>query len=132
MARIETDSTGVRIDKWLWAARFFKTRTLATGAVDAGHVQVNDTRIKPSRAVRPGETVQLVVGEQRWELVILLVSDKRGAAPVARTLYEETPESISARLAKIEARRLTHEPSNEIHGRPTKRDRRQMGRVRWE
>ena len=132
MAHTDTEAAAVRIDKWLWASRFFKTRTLATRAVDAGHVQVNDTRIKPSRAVRPGEEIQLVIGEQRWELVVMRVSDKRGSAPVARTLYEETPESISARLAKIEARRLAHEPSDDIHGRPTKRDRRQMGRVRWE
>lgn len=127
-----TEHEAIRIDKWLWAARFFKTRTLATGAVEGGHVQVNGTRIKPSRAVRAGETIQVVIGEQRWELVVKAVADKRGSATIARTLYEETTESIAARLAKIEARRMEHEPADEIHGRPTKRDRRQMGRVRWE
>lgn len=127
-----TEHEAIRIDKWLWAARFFKTRTLATGAVEGGHVQVNGARIKPSRAVRAGETVQVVIGEQRWELVVKAVADKRGSATIARTLYEETAESIAARLAKIEARRMEHEPADEIHGRPTKRDRRQMGRVRWE
>ncbi|MDB5813668.1 MAG: RNA-binding protein [Rhodocyclales bacterium] len=127
-----TDNAAIRIDKWLWAARFFKTRTLATEAVDGGHVQVNGTRIKPSRAVRPGERVQVVIGEQSWELIVLAVADKRGPASVARTLYEETAESIAARLARIEARRQEHEPADDIRGRPTKRDRRQMGRVRWE
>ncbi len=127
-----TDSAAIRIDKWLWAARFFKTRTLATEAVDGGHVQVNGTRIKPARAVRPGEKIQIVIGEQRWEVNVLAIADKRGSATVARTLYEETAESIAARTARLEARRLEHEPADDIHGRPTKRDRRQMGRVRWE
>jgi ribosome-associated heat shock protein Hsp15 len=127
-----TDSAAIRIDKWLWAARFFKTRTLATEAVDAGHVQVNGTRIKPARAVRAGEKIQVVIGEQRWELVVRAVADKRGSATVARTLYDETAESMAARAARIEARRVEHEPADDIHGRPTKRDRRQMGRVRWE
>jgi ribosome-associated heat shock protein Hsp15 len=126
------DNEAIRIDKWLWAARFFKTRTLATQAVDGGHVQVNGTRIKPARAVRPGEKILVVIGEQRWELRVVAVADKRGSATIARTLYEETAESVAARLERIEARRIEHEPADEIHGRPTKRDRRQMGRVRWE
>lgn len=126
------DSESVRIDKWLWAARFFKTRTLATDAVDGGHVQVNGTRIKPARAIRAGEKLQIVVGEQRWEVIVLAVAEKRGSATIARTLYAETAGSIAARTAKIEARRMQHEPADAIHGRPTKRDRRHMGRVRWE
>jgi ribosome-associated heat shock protein Hsp15 len=126
------DNDGIRIDKWLWAARFFKTRTLATDAVDGGHVQLNGTRIKPARTVRAGDTIHLVIGEQRWELVVQGVADKRGSATIARTLYEETADSIAARLARIEARRVEYEPADDMRGRPTKRDRRQMGRVRWE
>ncbi|HSD37893.1 MAG TPA: RNA-binding S4 domain-containing protein [Rhodocyclaceae bacterium] len=126
------DSEGVRIDKWLWAARFFKTRTLATDAVDGGHVQVNGTRIKPARNVRPGDCIHLVLGEQRWELIVQAVAERRGSATIARTLYEETPESIAARVARAEARKVEYEPSDDMRGRPTKRDRRQMGRVRWE
>jgi len=128
----ERGGEGVRIDKWLWAARFFKTRTLATDAVDGGHVQLNGTRIKPAHAVRAGDRIQLVIGEQRWELIVQAVADKRGSATIARTLYEETTDSIAARLARIEARRVEHEPADDMRGRPTKRDRRQMGRVRWE
>lgn len=127
-----SDGEGIRIDKWLWAARFFKTRTLATEAVDGGHIQLNGTRIKPARTVRPGDKLHIVIGEQRWELVVTAVADKRGSATIARTLYEETPESIAARQAKIEARRVEYEPSDDMRGRPTKRDRRQIGRVRWE
>jgi ribosome-associated heat shock protein Hsp15 len=128
----EKDSDGVRIDKWLWAARFFKTRTLATDAVDGGHVQVNGTRIKPARNVRPGDRIHLVLGEQRWELIVQAVAERRGSATIARTLYEETPDSIAARVARAEARKVEYEPADDMRGRPTKRDRRQMGRVRWE
>src|SRR3954470_15801409 len=79
----------VRIDKWLWAARFFKTRSLATDAVVAGHVQLNGTRVKPAKDVRAGDEVEVRIGTQQWSLVVRGVSDKRGPAAVARTLYEE-------------------------------------------
>lgn len=121
----------VRVDKWLWAARFFKTRTLATQAIDGGHVQLNDVRIKPSHGVKPGDRIVLTSHEQKWELVVLLLSEKRGPASVAQTLYEETAASISARQAKIEALKVQHEPADDLRGRPTKRDRRAMGRIRW-
>ncbi len=123
---------GVRIDKWLWAARFFKTRTLATDAIEGGHVQLNGLRIKPSRNVKAGDRIELVAGEQQWTLIVQALADKRGPASVARTLYEETAESIAARQARIEQRRLQHEPADDLRGRPTKRDRRAMTRVRWD
>ncbi|GAB4062258.1 RNA-binding S4 domain-containing protein [Uliginosibacterium sediminicola] len=123
---------GVRIDKWLWAARFFKTRTLATDAIEGGHVQLNGLRIKPSRNVKAGDRIELVAGDQQWVLIVQALADKRGPASVARTLYEETAESIAARQARIEQRRLQHEPADDLRGRPTKRDRRAMTRVRWD
>ncbi|MFT3734691.1 MAG: RNA-binding S4 domain-containing protein [Rhodocyclaceae bacterium] len=127
------DHEGVRIDKWLWAARFFKTRTLATDAIDGGHVKLNNLPVKPSRNVKPGDRIELVLGDQRWELIVLALAEKRGPATVARTLYEETPDSVAAREAKREQRRLQHEPADDLRGRgrPTKRDRRDMGRIRW-
>jgi ribosome-associated heat shock protein Hsp15 len=122
---------GVRIDKWLWAARFFKTRTLATDAIDGGHVKLNGVGIKPSRNVKPGDRIELVLGEQRWDLIVKALADKRGPATIARTLYEEAPDSIAARVAKQEQRRLQYEPADDLRGRPTKRDRRNMGRIRY-
>jgi ribosomal 50S subunit-recycling heat shock protein len=83
----------VRIDKWLWAARFYKTRSLATDAVLAGHVQVNGARVKPSKDVRVGDDVEVRIGTVAWSLAVTGLSDKRGSATVARTLYAETPES---------------------------------------
>src|SRR3982751_5046688 len=90
----------VRIDKWLWAARFYKTRSLATEAVVGGHVQLNGARVKPAKDVRAGDKLELRIGAQQWSLVVTAVSDKRGPATVARTLYEETPESAAARGAE--------------------------------
>src|SRR3954452_21965462 len=96
-----------RIDKWLWAARFFKTRSLATDAVLAGHVQVNGARVKPSKDVRTDDSVEVRVGTVQWSVVVTGVSDKRGPASVARTLYQETPESAAAREEQALARRLS-------------------------
>lgn len=124
--------SSVRIDKWLWAARFYKTRTLATESIDGGHVRLNDVRIKPAHGVKPGDRIVVTNSDQRWELIVLQLSEKRGSATIARTLYEETPDSIAARAAMQEQRRLQHEPADDLRGRPTKRDRRSMGRVRWE
>src|SRR4051812_493890 len=94
----------VRIDKWLWAARFFKTRSLATDAVLGGHVQVNGARVKPAKDVRVGDTLEVRIGTVQWSLVVAGLSDKRGPASVARTLYEETAESAAAREAQRLAR----------------------------
>ena len=119
-----TDST--RIDKWLWAARFFKTRTLATEAVDGGKVRVNGERIKPARNVKTGDTLDIDNGATEWEVVVLAIADKRGSASVAQTLYSETDKSVAARQEKAEQRKYFREPGEAIKGRPTKRDRRQL------
>ena len=122
--------SAVRVDKWLWAARFFKTRTLATDAVEGGRVQVNGLRAKPSKDVRPGDHVELTIGDMQWELVVQALSEKRGPATEARKLYTETDASQEQRQKVIEARHLQVEPSFGIHGRPTKRDRRTLDRFR--
>ncbi|WP_234084977.1 RNA-binding S4 domain-containing protein [Azonexus sp. R2A-61] len=118
----------MRIDKWLWAARFFKTRSLATDAVGGGKVKLNGAPTKPARDVKIGDRLDISNSETRWQVTILGLSDKRGPAPAARLLYEETPESVAAREAEQLRRKFTQEPAAEIHGRPTKRDRRQMDR----
>ncbi|HZX26742.1 MAG TPA: S4 domain-containing protein [Telluria sp.] len=119
----------VRIDKWLWAARFFKTRSLAADAVDTGRVRLDGQRIKPARVVKAGELYDIDNGSDRWEVVVLGISDKRGPAPVARQLYEETPASLERRALNAEARRLFPEPGLSIKGRPTKRDRRLIDKI---
>lgn len=119
----------VRIDKWLWAARFFKTRSLATEAVDNGRVRLAGERIKPARAVKIGEKLIVDNGAEVWEIVVMGISDKRGSAPVARLLYEETTGSIAKREHDQEARKLYREPAMTIKGRPTKRDRRALSKA---
>jgi ribosome-associated heat shock protein Hsp15 len=117
----------VRIDKWLWAARFFKTRSLATEEVNKGHVQVGANKVKPARELRLGETVTVLQAQIARTIVVKGLSGQRGPAPVAQALYEETADSISARLAQQEQRRLRVEPASAIeHGRPTKRERRKL------
>ncbi|WP_428826029.1 RNA-binding S4 domain-containing protein [Azonexus sp. IMCC34842] len=118
----------MRLDKWLWAARFFKTRTLASDAVSGGKVQLNGTRIKPSREVKIGDRLDVANSETHWELTVRALSDKRGPAPEARLLYEESQASIASREAQRETRRLVVDPAADLHGRPTKRDRRQINR----
>lgn len=124
------DTARTRIDKWLWAARFFKHRTGATEAVDGGKVRVNGAPVKPSREVKPGDRVDFTIGEDQRTVVVLAIADKRGPAEVARTLYEETPESIARREQSREMRRLAAPPGADLHGRPTKRDRRQIQRLK--
>lgn len=119
----------VRIDKWLWAARFFKTRSLATDAVDNGKVRLDGERIKPARAVKLGNLLLIDNGADVWEVTVLGISDKRGSAPVARLLYEETEASVARRLNEAEARKLYREPGSMIKGRPTKRDRRALSKA---
>ncbi|MDO4904196.1 MAG: RNA-binding S4 domain-containing protein [Lautropia sp.] len=120
----------VRIDKWLWAARFFKTRSLAQSAVENGRVLVDGERVKVARLLKGGERVLVRIGDVQREVDVLALSSVRGPAPVARTLYRETPESEAARLAAAERRRFEKEPAAGLHGRPSKRDRRELSRVR--
>jgi ribosome-associated heat shock protein Hsp15 len=120
----------VRIDKWLWAARFYRTRSLATDAVLAGHVQVNGARVKPSKDVRVGDDVELRIGTVSWAVAVTGLSDKRGSATVARTLYEETPESEKARAEQALQRKLARPLGAELGERPTKQDRRRLDALR--
>ena len=119
----------LRIDKWLWAARFFKTRSLATDAVDTGKVKLDGDRIKPARAVKLDDKLTIDNGHESWEVLVAGLSDVRGPAPVARLLYQETEESISRRENDQEARKLSREPGTTIKGRPTKRDRRALSKA---
>lgn len=120
----------VRIDKWLWAARFHATRSLARQAVDAGRVLVGGERVKPSRTIRIGDFVRVRAGETERAVRVVAISDRRGPASVAQTLYDETAESIAERSEQREARRRFAEPALSIEGgRPTKRDRRRLARV---
>jgi ribosome-associated heat shock protein Hsp15 len=118
----------VRLDKWLWAARFFKSRTLAVAAIEAGRVLVGDDRAKPARLIKVGERLKIAREQEKFELVIRGITELRKSAPLARLLYEETPESLLARQTMAENRRFYNEPSQDIAGRPTKRHRRALDR----
>lgn len=121
----------VRIDKWLWAARFYKTRALAQGAIENGRVSIDGQRVKPARLVRIGDTIGLRAGEQDRSVLVLGLSSVRGPAPVARLLYEETADSVARRERLAAERRLHVEPAHSIaHGRPTKHERRELERFR--
>lgn len=121
----------MRIDKWLWCARFYKTRTLACEEIDKGRIEVNGLAVKPAREIKPGDTVALRREGVTRHVVVKALSNMRGPAPVAQQLYEETPESIAAREKSAEQRRLAPEPSLSIeHGRPTKRGRRDLEQAR--
>lgn len=120
----------VRIDKWLWAARFFKTRGLATEAVLGGHVQLNGARVKPAKEVRVGDSVQVRVSTTQWTIEVRALSDKRGPASVAATLYEETPESRARREEQSLQRRLAQPLGADLGTRPTKQDRRRLEALR--
>jgi len=123
------DMNAMRLDKWLWAARFFKTRTLASEAVETGKVKLGGEHVKPARNLRVGDRLLIDNGSDSWEVAVLGLSDKRGAAPVARLLYAETPASMARREQTAEERKLFREPGSTIKGRPTKRDRRQLSKA---
>ena len=120
----------LRIDKWLWAARFFKTRSLAAQAVSGGHVQIADQRIKASRRLRRGELVHIRRGAQAWDIIVLGLRDQRRPAPEAQALYEETPASIERRTDEQARREQAAMRRARAHGRPTKRDRRALAQWR--
>jgi ribosome-associated heat shock protein Hsp15 len=120
----------VRIDKWLWAARFFKTRSLATEAVAGGKVHVNDTRAKPARELHVGDTVDMTIGGLRRTVVVRGLAGKRGPAPVAQALYVETAESIERREQQLAERKLSRPLGADLGARPTKLDRRRLEALR--
>jgi ribosome-associated heat shock protein Hsp15 len=120
----------VRIDKWLWAARFFKTRGAATEAVLGGHVHVGGERVKPARDVRIGDTIEIRRDELRWTVVVSALADRRGSASVAATLYEETVESVDARERHRLERRLARPLGSDLGARPTKQARRRIEALR--
>jgi ribosome-associated heat shock protein Hsp15 len=115
------EDTRQRIDKWLWAARFFKTRSLAAAAVDGGRVKWNGQQVKPARELKPGDELDIVAGELRWTVIVRGLSGQRRPAPEARLLYAETAESAARRLRLEEIRRLAPMPGAGLKGRPTKK-----------
>ena len=119
----EADGGELRVDKWLWHARFFKTRGVAQEAVDGGHVQVNGDRVKAARPVRIGDRLRIVRGQERFEIVVTGIPSRRGPATEARGHYQETPESEAARATVREFNRLTAPLQS---GRPDKRERREL------
>lgn len=123
-------SEPIRVDKWLWAARFFKTRSLATDAIDHGRVKLNGQRIKPAKTIQLDDLLDIDNGSTQWQVKVLGLSGQRGSATLARQLYSETEESIKMREQEAMRRTLFPEPSADIKGRPTKRDRRLMDRSR--
>lgn len=127
-AAASPSSVRTRLDKWLWAARFFKHRTAATEAVDGGKVKLNGAAVKPAREVKAGDRIDVTIGEETRSVVVRAIADKRGSATVAQTLYEETTASIEQRERARELRKLAAPPGADLHGRPTKRDRRRIDR----
>jgi ribosome-associated heat shock protein Hsp15 len=121
----------VRIDKWIWAARFCKTRSLAAEAILAGHVQLNRARVKPSKDVRVGDELEIRIGTTQWTVVVVGLSDKRGPAKVAQELYTETDASRAAREQEALQRKLATPPIGaDLGARPTKQDRRRLDALR--
>ncbi|MGH6914024.1 MAG: RNA-binding S4 domain-containing protein [Gemmatimonadales bacterium] len=122
------DST-VRLDRWLWAARFFKTRALAAAAVAGGKVHVNGARVKPAKPVQVGDLVRVRAGPYEWLVTVRGISERRGPARVAQTLYEESPEGRATRERLAEQLRIAPAPAYRGKGRPTKRERRAIERL---
>ena len=123
-------SEPIRVDKWLWAARFFKTRSLATDAIDHGRVKLNGLKIKPAKTIQCGDVLDIDNGSTQWQVKVIGLSGQRGSATLARQLYTETEESIKTREQEAMRRALFPEPSADIKGRPTKRDRRLLDKSR--
>ena len=122
--------TEVRVDRWLWAARLFKTRSAATEAVLGGRVHLNGARVKPAKGVRAGDRLDVTVAQTRRELTVLAVAEKRGSAAIAATLYDETPDSIRRREELGLERRQSRPLGADLGVRPTKRDRRRLDALR--
>ena len=120
----------VRLDRWLWAARFFKTRSLAKTAIEGGKVHLNQQRVKPAKEVRIGQTLEIRKGDTVFEVVVDALSDKRGAAPVAQTLYTETDTSIEQRQADAARRRMERAGLKVPESKPSKKQRRDLRRLK--
>ena len=120
----------VRLDRWLWAARFYKTRSAATDAVLGGRVHLNAERVRPAKDVRVGDRLEVTIGDVRRTVVVLGLAEKRGPAAVAATLYEETPESVALREQRAAERRLARPLGADLGARPTKQDRRRLDALR--
>ncbi len=122
----ESDKESVRIDRWLWAARFFKTRALAQAAIRGGHVQLNGVRVKPSRELKVGDRLSIARGPERFDVAVLALSERRGSATLAAELYRESDASAARREAEREARRLQRQIVTGPSRRPDKRARRKI------
>ncbi|MGI9024650.1 MAG: RNA-binding S4 domain-containing protein [Burkholderiaceae bacterium] len=120
------DAGAIRLDKWLWAVRFYRTRSAAAAAIDAGQVRVNEQRVKPAKALHVDDLVTMRIGGIEREVRVRILADVRVAAPIAQTRYAETDVSLAAREAAEARRRLEREPAHARKGRPTKRDRREL------
>jgi len=119
----------VRLDKWLWAARFFKTRSLAQKAVASGRVKLNGDRSKPAHELKPADLLQVQIGEIQWRIQVKALSERRGPAVEARKLYEETEAGRAERERRVDLRRWGAEPARSLKGRPTKRNRRLLEKL---
>lgn len=126
----ETEGTRVRLDKWLWAARFYKTRSLAAEAIEGGKVQVNGERVKRAKSLQAGDEVRIRLGPYEHQIVVRQLSERRGPASEAARLYEETPASKAAREAMALQLKSLHAAFAPERGRPTKKDRRQINRLK--
>ena len=124
-----TMSERIRIDKWLWAARFFKTRSLAQQAVGSGRVKLNGDRVKAAHAVKTGDALLVRIAEIEWDVVVRGLSERRGPAAQARELYEESAAGRAGREKLMDLRRWGTEPAARLKGRPTKRDRRRLEKL---
>ena len=127
---MERPTLRVRIDKWLWAARFFRTRSLAAHAVEGGKVKLNDARAKPAKALQVGDRLEIHIGRYEWSITVRVLSEQRGPASAARELYSEDEESRKRRDAVVAERREGLHPLPEPGGRPVKRQRRDLQRLR--
>lgn len=128
--KIQTDATArLRIDKWLWAARFFKTRSLASDAVEKGRARIGGANVKPAKEVRVGDIVEIEIEHVVWQVQVTGICEVRGPAPIAQTLYAETVAGREKRVAEGERRKTYREPAANLQGRPTKRDRRTIDKL---